>query len=718
MNRMEMLEPRLLLSTTLLSGETAVLDFDSDLVNDAVLTNTGAVAIEYDVTGGNGLAIELLSDGAAFQTNTWVNVFDTNAGQDFDLLSADAGMQLLHDLEQFNPILGSSMFDVDTVDTLTIHNGDLGLLDAQTLDGATIEVINGEATHIKADQVTGATYFEAGAIGTFEADLVSGESEIVSNNDLTRLDLGTLQDSLVVSGGNLTEVEIDLLTSTDVETEVTVGGGVDSAKFGQIIAGQADVEVNVLEELVYFKAGLISGGDQGGTVDLSFNKSVETFCLGTLTGGLNSAVEINVSGSVDYFWASRINGGHATADQSSSVDITIGQDLHKLKTRNITGGQADGDFAETSVGLTVGNDLNYLKAYRTITAGQADGLEAYSKVQVVTGRDIGVIKARQIDGGNASGDGAMTKSDFLAGRHIKLICANRIIGAPDLNGRGKPDPLVKFEAGGDIHKIYAGRISGGAVNAEGPASGEAAVVFHATGVAEGTLGDIHKVYVGTLSGGRAIGDSAESSVTIHAAHDIKYFKACYVTGGRTAEGGYAFVHVLAEHDIWTMKIGTLRGSENPRPGYDPAVEIHAYNDLHCFSACRIIAGEDGVVNILAGLDGDGNVSGDTINDVFVPGSIGYFYAWAIYGSGGEVNVAAGGNIDYMKVCKIVPGDGKVSVQAGGDITARIGRVYNGWWSNGDLLFAAAGQVFDVWGAIPDNNTVEGQPVVFPDPLFT
>ena len=144
--------------------------------------------------------------------------------------------------------------------------------------------------------------------------------------------------------------------------------------------------------------------------------------------------------------------------------------------------------------------------------------------------------------------------------------------------------------------------------------------------------DILKFSANEINGGTATGAAALSYVRIDAGHDIVQFAADRIVGGTSTGGGTAYADILAEHDIINMTVGIVLGSSTASPGGngscggfghggqcgggcgkssdshcgsvsrqgqcgggcskgDPAVQIHAYNDIQNFSACQIAAGE-------------------------------------------------------------------------------------------------------------------------------
>jgi hypothetical protein len=140
------------------------------------------------------------------------------------------------------------------------------------------------------------------------------------------------------------------------------------------------------------------------------------------------------------------------------------------------------------------------------------------------------------------------------------------------------------------------------------------------------------------------------------------------------------------------------------------VQIQAYNNIDSFSATTILA--DGTVNILAGLNGQGNRSG-TLNSLnqLVGGSIQQMVVGAINGSGGSINIAAGGYINSLQASSISSGSGAVKVTAFNNMTLSVKQAARN--SGGALTFAAGGQVIDLLHAIPGTLITQGITPTFP-----
>ena len=156
--------------------------------------------------------------------------------------------------------------------------------------------------------------------------------------------------------------------------------------------------------------------------------------------------------------------------------------------------------------------------------------------------------------------------------------------------------------------------------------------------------------------------------------------------------------------------GSSSGGWNGSVAGNAAVQIQAYNNIDSFSATTILA--DGTVNILAGLDGQGNRSGD-LNSMgqLVGGSILQMTVGTINGAGGSINIAAGGYINSLKANSISSGNGAVKVTAFHDMTVSVKQVSRS--SGGTVSFAAGGQVIDLLHAIPGSLITQGIAPTFP-----
>jgi hypothetical protein len=237
---------------------------------------------------------------------------------------------------------------------------------------------------------------------------------------------------------------------------------------------------------------------------------------------------------------------------------------------------------------------------------------------------------------------------------------------------------------------------------------EASVLIQAKGEYDGTLGDINAIYAGTIRGGTASGNDALSHVNILAAHDIKTIDADTISGGRSSNGAEAFVDILAENDILSLTAGTIMGSENSGSNHcDPFVQIQAYNNIQSIVVDQILAGQNGTVNILAGINASGVSTG---------GSIGSLIAGLISGDGGIINIAAGGDIGLLRACRIISGDGDVNIVAGGDMTLDVRQVRS-WSTQTDtgVSFSAAGEVDVIRNSISSRYITEGEAVELPTP---
>ncbi len=818
----DVLEPRLLLSGILAGGSSAVFDFDADGVNDAVLRNIGAVDIEYDQAGADGVAINLTGDGAKFKTNTWVEVADADPGDDFDLAYAKIGTGLCYGGEQFDPIVGASSVTAASIDRLYICNGDLayaettegginraalfngdvngyvatvgdiGEMSADAIRGAFVttdgdydgvyanieEIVVDEITDgasIEArdiDEVIAATIDEGSmvtAYGQVEkicAGLITGQA-MIDAGELGRLSAEVIEDAYVTVGGDTNRICVDYLAGSAAGTYISLGGdldrlsaetitggtdgstldisiGGDVAKLSaDTITGGVDSQafVSIGGNLARLNVGLFEGGEttagNESLLDFSVGGDIQKICAGLINGGIGAgtgtlAVSAN---NIQYLRAAAVTGGDMTDGGNASVtfdvwtDLTqarIGQligsgsplpigdpsvfinvynDFGKLVVGEMTAGTATGQDAYASIEINVFNDFGKIIAGQ-IDAGLADGDGATAEIRITVSHNIGLISAGTISGGIADGEDAMAGVYFDAGNDIEVIAVGEISGTRSSRRVRTPDPTVKFIAGNDIGLVMAGRIIGGEIVADGDAVAQAAVTLQAGN-------NIDTIIAGTITGGSAEGENALAYVKIHAGNNIGKICADRISGGQTEDGAYTYVNIVAEHDIEQMRVGTIIGSENGDPGNDPGVQIQAYNDIKDFCAQRIIAGEDGLVSILAGIDGEGNISGEDGE----AGSIERMVIGMIDGDDGMINIAAGGDIEMLKVCRVVSGDdGDVNIIAGGDMTVDVRRVRSwtledpetGEVTDSGVSFTAGGEVNDRRNSIRDEYITEGE----------
>jgi hypothetical protein len=455
-------------------------------------------------------------------------------------------------------------------------------------------------------------------------------------------------------------------------------------------------------DINYFHAAAVSGGTSlnGGDAMLNFTVAHDL---------------------VEGYIGQLVGNGNIQPIKDPSVYINVGHDIVKLVVGRITAGTATGEYAYASVNITAGNDIVCLTA-GGIDAGSAVGDGSMVAVYITAGRDINSITSRTFSGGQATGVNALAGVYVEAARNIDFIGANLISGTQA--AIPIKDPTVHFVAGGDIGLVMAGRITGGTVTADGDAVAQSSVLIKAAGtyVDENGVqsqGNIGQIVSGMIDGGMATGATALSYVKIEAAHDIDKLYADHVFGGQSVDNGFAYVNILAHHNINDFQAGVISGETNAGLGGDPAVVIQAFNDIKNFTANRIVAGPNGKVSILAGIDDSGNVSGETDADGnLVAGSIENMVVGLISGNGGIVEIAAGGSIDNLQACRIISGDGDVDIVAGGDITAKVGSV-SSWSLNGTsgVQFSAGGEVNDVRNSIKAEYTQEGLggSVEFPEP---
>jgi hypothetical protein len=823
---LENLEPRQLLSA-LAAGQAQLFDFNGDHVNDAVLVNTGASAIEYTYTGGSAIdRIDITASGASFTTNAAVvAVGDTNPDADYTLASALIGVSVKYHCQTYKAMAGDTMVvegaigtlqlgagnllsvqaTLGNIDKVTVNKGDVGdmeaaggigtvlvngdvtgnivadtgditSLSADDLLGAGVYALSGTLRKVMADDLIGASLAAAqigtitagsitdyssivsyGSIGTVQADLVHNANIQAMAGDIGNLLVCTMTGDAgytnVVAGGRIGRIVSNTITGgLNGSTFITAGTGIGSLTVGLLEGGTASdygfatASISAYGAIGTFQAGMISGGTatSGGYVLLNVSASdlldgdgnvlaygdVRTLRASVMTGGeATDGGEAMLAFTVSHDLVdARIGNmiGHDSHRHSCdpALYLQAGHDIVKLVVGQITAGNAVGEGAYAEVQIGAGHDIVSLTA-GTIDAGTANGDGAFAEVRIGAGNDIQALTANTIGGGTANGIGATAGVFVTAGRDIDFIGAQLITGTH--GRRTTADPTVQFWAGGDIGVILVGRITGGSVTDDGDGA-QSSVLVRADGT-EGTgrLGNIGQIVTGTIDGGRAVGENALSYVKISAKNDIQKLYSDQILGGSAAAGGTAYVSILAEHNIDDLRAGLISGTSTDSGcgccgccggyGYggsgDSEVQIQAYNDIKSFTADTIQSGNNGLVNILAGIDANGNVSGD--GDA---GSIEKMIVGVISGAGGVVNIAAGGDIENLKACRVVAsGDGEVNIVAGGDITANVGSVRS-WSVQGEtgVNFEAGGVVNDVHNSIAAQFTSEGAEVEFPEPI--
>ncbi|MBN1553532.1 MAG: LEPR-XLL domain-containing protein [Phycisphaerae bacterium] len=744
MNRplMETMEPRLLLSAGVLSaGQTEVFDLDGNGVNDAVLANLGAGDLEYEYSGGStGFdVIRASQDGAAFRTNTWVaSVEDTSATDDFDLTKVLLQKRTKFGGVWYDPVLGDSGVSAGAIDflelgaagtlqtattegdllklllrddaTLDISSagkigtlcgfgdvsgsiqsaGDFDVLSADDLLGVYIQT-GGTLGKLVADNMTAGSYVQADALGQLIANVIDDGSVVSVVGSAGKIQVCTMEDMSITTGGDLNCLCAGTITGSASYSSIAVGGHMNHLCANVITGGvNGMLDISVGAGLDKLCVGLLSGGQavDGGYASLSLSVigELDVLCAGRISGGqadaggfamlnfgtqnLEVGGEIVEYGNLGKLHATGMSGGEVTDGGETMLLMNVGYDLQCAHVGQMTGSGAIPATADPSIFLTVGHDIVTFTA-GDITAGSAGADGAYAAVQIIAGNDIHKLSAGRIDGGTA--DGAYSTTE------------------------------VRITAGGDIHCLCTNLISGGSAGADGAS----------TGVYIDAGGDIGGICAGAILGGQADGLGAQTNVSVRAGNDIRKLCSGFITGGTSDNGASSYVNIVAEHDLVHACVGTILGSSNHFGGCDPAVQIQAYNDIKCFTAWQIIAGQDGLVNILAGIDGDGNISGDD----GIGGSIEFMSVCCINGMGGEINIAAGGDIDYLQACCILSGDGDVNVIAAGDITVTACHV-NGWIDGEEtgVEFAAGGEVNDLRGTIRDEFITEGEPVELPTPI--
>jgi len=634
--------------------------------------------------------------------------------------------------------------------------GDLGKFSASYVDGASI-IAEGNIGKFVADEVGGGSLVMAATIDTIATQTFSGLSTLITSGDLHNFVGGTVQTATIVIGGTTDKFVVDALYGTDASafpdqfaTFVTFGGavkqfqantisggnngtlfltfgaGVDRFIVGLMEGGYSDAghysEANIAVSgtVGSLQAGLVNGGTAmgaGAETKLTFSVTgdvaklrASVFSGGTATNGGNASMDFNVGHDLIDARIGQITGSGITAQPQHkcdpSVNLTVYNDIVSLVVTSISAGTVDGDGAIGDVNITAYNDIRKLIA-DTIDAGTAAGVGSTVAVNISAGRDINLISANTFSGGISTAGGAMAGVYVTAGRNINMIAAGQISGTQAR--RWIADPTVQFIAGGDIGKVVAGLITGGTVTSNELLEAESSVLIRADGTyvddaGAQSEGDIGAIYAGTIRGGTATGAQSLSHVNISAAHDVKKIEADTISGGRSIDGGESYVDILAENDILSINVGTIRGSENGSGGGggcgDPFVQIQAYNDIKSIVADQIIAGPDGTVNILAGInvDADGNSTGGSLESLIVG---------LISGQGGIVNIAAGGDIGLLKASRIISGDGEVNIVACGDMTVDVRSIRS--WVTEDatgVSFSAGGTVNDVRGTIADQYTHE------------
>jgi hypothetical protein len=452
------------------------------------------------------------------------------------------------------------------------------------------------------------------------------------------------------------------------------------------------------------------------------------------------------------------------ANCDPSVNILAGHTIVNLVATTLSAGTVNGTNAYGDVSISAAWDIQSLTA-DTIDAGTALGDGANVGVFITAGHDIGAINANTFSGGTATGNGANAGLYVIAGRNIGSVAAGQIAGTQAK--RYISDPTVQFIAGGSIGTIVAGTITGGTVTSDGLLVAESSVLIQAYGTYTGTdagpqtKGDIGAIYAGTIRGGTASGAESLSHVNIIAANDVKMIQADTISGGKASGGGSSYVDILAEHDVVAVTVGTILGSEAGSSsgssgggcgsgyggggcgdsggysgggcgsgysgGFTPNcstgggasstsssyVQIQAYNNIDSIVANQIVAGQNGTVNILAGIATDAN--GNIIN---TGGDLQSLIVGLISGQGGVINIAAGGDIESLKATKIISGDGDINIVAGGNIDASVGSVQSTWTvQNGNgVQFSAGGVVNDMRNTIAAKYTSKDVAIVdLPDP---
>jgi hypothetical protein len=657
--------------------------------------------------------------------------------------------------------------------------GDIASLTADSLDGAAVFALFGALGKLTACSITNGAQVIAAQINTIKAGTIDGGSSILSTGSIGSVRADTFRNADLQANEDIGSLAIGTITGDQGFTSVAAGGRIGQITSNTITGGRNGfLSVSSGAGIGSLTVGLLEGGEatDGGfaMASIATNGGLQKFQAGLISGGTatgaGSFAMLNigisdlydgdgnlVAGDVGVLRAAALSGGEAADGGETSllfsishdlvdarvgqilghgsrrptcdpsVSLFVGHDIVKLVAGQITAGNATGDGAFASVSIETGNDIQSLTA-GTIDAGVASGTGASAGVRITAGRDIQALTANTLGGGRTAGDGASAGVYVSAARDIAFIGAQLITGT---QGRVvQNDPTVQFWAGGDIGLVLVGRMTGGSV----AGGAQSSVLLRADGsyVDENgvqSLGNIGKIVAGTIDGGSAGGADSLSYVKISAAYDIDKLYSDEILGGRASNGGRSYVSILAEHNINDLQADLISAANNDGgcgccgggysggSGGESAVQIQAYNDIESFAAGSIEAGRGGLVNILAGIDAGGNVSGETDADGnFQAGSIERMVVNLISGSGGVVNIAAGGDIEQLKACRVVASSGgEVNIVAEGDITANIGSVRS-WSVQGatGVNVEAGGVVNDVRGTIAAQFTHEGEPVELPE----
>ncbi|MFB3893983.1 MAG: beta strand repeat-containing protein [Phycisphaerae bacterium] len=726
----EALESRTLLSVaTLAAGKAALLDTNGDSVNEAILVNTGASAIEYDYQGGGGLAaVKLTADGGKFVTNTFVSqVGDTSDALDFTMGSSKIGVDVKYGGKLYGAIAGDSSVVEGAVVQLEIGRGNLA--------GLTATQGNIGKVYLDSGNVTG----PIGASGSIDTLAVSGDilGSISAAAGINIISAGRL---LAAVNGSINTLAVDTIgAGADIQAatlgKVTAGmigeGAIiqSAGAIGTLQAGTVSGAIISADSIGSMIFDVISGSPEGTTIYI--DQHVGTFQAQTITGGLNGTLFLTFGAGVDNLIAGTIDGGTATANGFSSATLTINGTVASMTVGLISGGTAKAGGA-TMLNINVAGDMQFLRAGTisggTSTGGQClltfiithDMVEANigqitnsvsssgggAGVMMMVGNDIIKLVANTISGGSATGDGGFTTVGIMAGNDMKSLAAKKVDGGTAL-GIGA-SAGVQIMAGNDINAIAASTFAGG------QATGENAKTTLNVGAGR----NIDFIGAGLITGSTAPVATQQMPVLFSAGNNIGLVMAGRIIGGTaTSDGTAATAAVRLEAlgiytdpdtglvtggDIGEIVVGTIDAGVADGAASLAYVSIYAGNDITKLYADRIAGGSssgDGMtyVGILAEHDivdleaGSifGQTGGDSSGASFVQiqayNDIQNFLAERIMGGpGGEVNILAGiaydalgnvvstgGSIENMVVGMINSAGGIVNIAAGGDIDSLL-----------------------------------------------
>jgi hypothetical protein len=570
----------------------------------------------------------------------------------------------------------------------------------------------------------------AASIGTFND--YKGD---VGSLQTTVGDLGTLW----VGCGNIGDVIVagsagKISASGDIVGNVIVSGDIGSLSFDDVYGTTAGLVIVAGGRIGQVNADILSGGQvDGGWLGLFAGNGVDSLTACKMTAGSNSTLDIAVQGGLGVLSVGTLDGGTATAGHFAQATLSVNGNVGKLIADKIIGGDGAGQaqliisinqYTDSSGNVQAG-DLKYLKA-GLIAGGDADSADASLSLFVFHDLVTACI-------GKLTGSFTNTTSHTGCGTGGHSSCGGHTCGGFSYGGHTCGDWRTDFSWHCSSQKPQGGDPS---VNI---------IVGH----------DIVKFSADEINGGTATGAGALAYVRIDAGHDIVQFSAGKIVGGTSTGGGMAYVDILAEHDILNMSVGTLLGSSlastdnhggcggdshggqcggDTHGGQcgggcskgDPAVQIHAYNNIKNFSASEMAAGEDGFINILAGLMPGGVVSGEVdSHGVFRRGSLGNININTIDADDGQITIAASGDIVMLQSCSVSSGDtGRVNVVAGQGLAMKIGSVST--WVKRDasrnivdsgVKFTAGGAINDITGRVSNSlehaNTLN---LILPVPL--